>query len=199
MDAAKNVYLVDGGHHRLQKFRYVPDAVEVSVLLEGMPWPGPIGYTVPGPQTLAGTAAPQTLTGAAGAYTPAYVSGGPPGASFTGVAPSPTQSVAGGGTAAFTLSFATKKAETGIVVVEATLAGAGGAAPWTGQLNFTLTGPQTLLGSSVGQSFANAPAGTYTLTYVSGGPPGMALASITPSPAQTLAPGGVVTFRMNFR
>lgn len=179
--------------------RSAPVALAVNATLDGAPWTGIVNYTLTGPQTIAGTAAPQTLMGAAGAYTLAYVSGGPPGASFMGATPSSAQSVPAGGAAAFTLAFASKRAETGIVVVEATAAGAGGAALWTGPLNFTLSGPQTLLGSSVGQNFANAPAGTYTLSYVSGGPPGTTLHSITAAPTQTLAPGGTVTFRLNFR
>lgn len=176
-------------------------AIKVNATLDGAPWTGAVNYTLTGGQAITGTAAPQTFMGAAGTYTLAFVSGGPAGANLVSILPSATQTLAGGGGAAFTLVFESKeqRPEPGTIVVEATLAGAGGAVVWTGPLNFTLSGPQTLLGSSVGQNFAMAPAGTYTLAYGSGGPPGATLHSITSAPTQTLSPGGTVTFRLNFR
>jgi hypothetical protein len=178
----------------------VTGALSVNATLDGAPWTGPVNYTLSGAQTILGTAAPQTFVGAAGTYTLAYGSGGPAGAVFSGVTPTATQTLAGGGTVGFTLAF--KRAApvpTGSIEVLATAAGAGGAAPWTGPVSYTLTGPQNVTGAAAPQTFSGLPVGTYTLTYVSGGPPGMTLFSTTPSATQTLTSGGTLVFRLNFR
>lgn len=169
--------------------------LRVNATLDGAPWTGLVNYTLTGPQTLAGTSAPQAFQPTAGSYALAYGSGGPPNATLVAVPPSVTQSLAAGGSAAFTLQFVT----VGTITIEATSATPGGVVAWTGPLNFTLTGPQTLLGSSVGQIFASALPGTYTFSYASGGPPGQTLQSVTVAPTQTLSPGGTLTFRLNFR
>lgn len=85
-------------------------------------------------------------------------------------------------------------AATSTIVVNATLDGA----PWSGAVNYTITGPQAYSATSVSQSFSNLPAGSYAVGYSSGGPPGVTLASITPSPTQTLSAGGTLTFTLNF-
>ena len=178
----------------------VTGVLAVNATLDGAPWSGPVSYTLSGAQTILGAAAPQTFVGAAGAYTLAYGSGGPPGATFSGITPAATQTLAGGGSVGFTLAFKREApVETGAIEVLATAAGAGGAAPWSGPVSFTLTGPQNVSGVSAPQTFTGLPVGTYTLTYVSGGPPGMAPYSTTPSATQTLAPGGTLVFRLNFR
>jgi hypothetical protein len=69
---------------------------------------------------------------------------------------------------------------------------------WSGSVSYTLTGPTTINGASVPATFANSPTGTYTLTFNSGGPSGACLIGITPSPTQTLNPGGTITFTLNF-
>jgi hypothetical protein len=70
--------------------------------------------------------------------------------------------------------------------------------PWSGQLNYVITGPEAQSGSSVPQTFSNLGEGTYSLTYSSGGPGGATLVSITPSPTQTLSVDGTITFTLNF-
>jgi len=69
-------------------------------------WTGPVSFTLTGPQTLTGTAASQTFASApVGAYTLAYISGGPPGKTLTAITPLATQPLASGGTSTFTLVF----------------------------------------------------------------------------------------------
>lgn len=177
--------------------------IGVNATLDGAPWTGAVSYTLTGPASLAGTLAPQGFAAQPpGAYSIAYNSGGPPGATFAGVVPSITQSMAPGGSIGYTLAFRTAKpapVENGTIVIEATLANAMGAAAWVGSVNYTITGPYLIGGASVPQTNAGVPVGAYTLTYQSGGPPGTSLVSVTPSATQTLSANGAITFRLNFR
>lgn len=75
--------------------------------------------------------------------------------------------------------------------------------PWTGLIDFTIVGPSNVLlcpagGCTVPTSTANQPAGQYTFSYNSGGPPSAAGPTISPSDSQTLSAGGNITFTMNF-
>ena len=83
-------------------------------------------------------------------------------------------------------------ADKGTIEVKATLDGA----PWTGSVDYTLsrTG-ETVTGASVDKTFTVAP-DTWTCAYVSGGP-GL-FVDITPSPTQSVAAGGTITFTLNF-
>ena len=83
---------------------------------------------------------------------------------------------------------------TGTIEVKATLDGA----PWTGAVEYTLTGPagtSSINGSSVDDTF-NAGAGSWTCAYVSGGPG--TFVNITPSATQSVAVGETTTFTLNF-
>jgi len=87
--------------------------IDVKATLDGTAWTGAVQYTLTGP----GAAAPTIINGASvptthsnvdcGSWTCAYVSGGPAGATFTGITPSATQTVSAGGTIIFTLNFVT--------------------------------------------------------------------------------------------
>lgn len=90
-------------------------------------------------------------------------------------------------------SFKTR-ATVGGVAVNALVDGS----PWSGTVNYGISGQKAFSGFSVPQTFGESPAGTYTLTYNYGGPPGATLVSITPSPTQTVSSGGAVTFTLNF-
>jgi archaellum component FlaG (FlaF/FlaG flagellin family) len=68
---------------------------------------------------------------------------------------------------------------------------------WVGQLASIIDGPGGLSGAVVPLSFTG-PAGTYSVRYVNGGPPGATLISITPSSSQTVANNGTITFTLNF-
>ena len=115
----------------------------------------------------------------------------------TGNVPGITVTVGSGGNVICT--FENARVALGTIVVNATLAGPAGSAPWTGTVSYTLTGPQTMTGSSASQTFASVPVGAYTLTYMSGGPSGATLNSVTPSVTQTLTAGSTLTFTLNFR
>jgi uncharacterized repeat protein (TIGR01451 family) len=115
----------------------------------------------------------------------------------TGNVPGITVTVGSGGNVICT--FENARVGLGTIVVNATLAGPAGSAPWTGAVSYTLTGPQTITGSSASQTFASVPVGAYTLTYIAGGPPGATLNSVTPSVTQTLTAGSTLTFTLNFR
>lgn len=82
----------------------------------------------------------------------------------------------------------------GYIVVEANLCGE----PWTGALNYTLTGANsTITETTVPYSF-NVDPGTWTCAYVSGGPAGAYLESITPSETQTVGADELITFTLDF-
>ena len=87
---------------------------------------------------------------------------------------------------------------TGTINVDATLDGA----PWTGAVNYTLTGPgataPTIIdGTSVDDSFT-VDAGSWNCTYVSGGPAAAYFVNITPSDTQSVTAGGSINFTLNF-
>lgn len=183
----------------------------VNATLDGAPWSGPLNHTLTGAASLSGASVPQGyMAQPPGSYTISAGPGGPPGAVLVGISPGATQTLAAGDVDGFTLHYRTRVAEpppppppppaaNGTILIEATVAGAGGATPWVGAVNYTIGGPFAIGGASVPQTNAGVPVGTYTLTYLSGGPPGMTLSSITPSATQTLAANGTVTFRLNFR
>jgi hypothetical protein len=71
------------------------------------------------------------------------------------------------------------------------------AAIWTGPVNFNLDGPSGICGAVVPLIF-NGPAGTYTVSYLNGGPASSTFMGITPSASQTVSAGGMITFTLNF-
>lgn len=73
--------------------------------------------------------------------------------------------------------------------------------PWGGPVSFTLTasGLPTISGTSVNQIFINKPVGTYTTTYVSGGPPNARFVDTTPIGMQALTDNGTIAFVLNFK
>jgi hypothetical protein len=81
----------------------------------------------------------------------------------------------------------------GTVIVNATLDGS----PWSGSVNYTVSGPETISGGSVPYTDAML-AGTYTITYDSGGPSHATLTSIRRSETQNLAADDAITFTLNF-
>ncbi len=85
---------------------------------------------------------------------------------------------------------------TGTIDVKARLDGA--LTEWTGPLNFIANGPSIFSGNSMPATAIGMPAGTYTITYISGGPAGAIFTSITPSVTQTLTEGGSILFVINF-
>jgi hypothetical protein len=173
--------------------------IYVNALVDGSPWLGDVYYTLSGPYSDAKSYAPGMFTNCpTGTYTLSYGHGGPAGAAFSGITPSPRQSLPPGGSMTFTLNFYTQA--TGTIYVYATLDGS----PWqtaigSGTISYTIQGPTSESSSTVPDSFRDLAPGTYTLSYKSGGPIGATLSSITPSAKQNLPSGGSITFTLNFR
>jgi len=73
---------------------------------------------------------------------------------------------------------------------------------WNGSVQYTLTGPGAeavpITGTNVTTLFDEVECGNWTCEYVSGGPPGAYLESITLSPTQEVTNGAVITFTLNF-
>jgi hypothetical protein len=125
-------------------------------------------------------------------YTLMYESGGPIGATLTSITPSPTLTLRPGGTISYSLNFSGQAR--GYVTVEAELDGE----PWSGGASYTVSGPYVESGSSVTRTFSNAPQGTYSVNYRSGGPAQARFEGVYPS-SEELRPGGSVTFTLRFR
>lgn len=172
-----------------------PGTISVQATLDGSPWSGAVSYTMHEPDEQASySSVPESFSNMpAGIYTLTYSSGGLEGATLSSISPTPTQTLSPGGTITFTLNFHSQPA--GTVMVEATLDGT----PWSGHVRYSIHGPITDSSYSVPDSFSSLPLGTYTVSYSSGGPSGAMLASITPSPTQTLSSGGAITFTLNFQ
>jgi hypothetical protein len=172
--------------------------IMVNATLDNKPWQtapgsGPISYTIVGPKTDSGSSIPATFDNQpAGRYTIQYNSGGPIGATFSGITPSPTQNLAPGGMIAFTLNF--HEEAKGTVLLNATLNGQ----PWSGPIEYVVAGPYVESGDSVPRNLGNAPSGNYTVTYRGGGPEGAVFEGVIP-PSQPLQPGGTVTFTFSFQ
>lgn len=161
-------------------------AVSGSGVLIDYMYPGGSGQSVP---LGVGDAANQPV----GSYTITYRSGIPTGASqgtiFQSVTPSVTQTLNAGGTITFTFNFVTPQQQNGIIHLRAKNNGA----DWPGAFNVNYNGNSIPIGVP---SDPPVPPGSYTVSYASGGPG--SFQSITPSPTQTLASGGDITFTFNF-
>ena len=167
--------------------------IYVNATLDGSTWSGKVNYTISGPYTDSSSTVPDTFSHLpAGTYTISYTSYGPSGATLASTTPSPTQTLSSGGTITFTFNFQTEATST--IYVNANLDGY----PWSGQVRYSISGPQDSSGSSVPTTFRNLPSGSYKLYYTSGGPVGATLESITPSSKQSVSPGGSKSFTMNF-
>jgi len=167
--------------------------VRVSATLNGSPWSGSVNYRISGPYSDTDNSVPWDFkTVPVGTYTVTYNYGGPQGASLTSITPQPTLELPASGTVHFVLNF---ESQTGSSIqVTAMLNGS----PWTGNVNYSISGPFRDADVVVPKTFGNLPGGTYTLTYNSGGPSGAVLTNISPAPIQTLAANGSVTYTLNF-
>jgi pimeloyl-ACP methyl ester carboxylesterase len=98
-----------------------------------------------------------------------------------------------GGSLTFHLNFV--PAETsGTINVNATFNGVA----WSGPVNYQITGTASYNGSAVPNVFNSAPAGGYTLNYLSGGPANATLAGIQPSANLSLSGAGSITWTLQF-
>ena len=156
-------------------------------------------YTINGPAEKTGHSVPGTISGLpSGEIQLNYNSGGPEGTTLSGISPSAQQTMGSGGMLSFTLNF-TRQQEYGNIVVHATLDGA----PWqtaagSGAVSYSIQGPKSSSGNSIPNSYTNHPAGTYTITYETGGPIGATFNGVSPSTEQTLPANGTIIFTLNF-
>lgn len=171
-----------------------------AATLNGSPWNGPISYGISGPSASTGNSVPYSFGNASvGTYIVTYYSGGPAGATLSGITPSAQQALGSGGTLYFTLNFMHQQAY-GNIVVHATLDGAPWqTAPGSGPVSYSIQGPRANSGSTIPNSYTNHPAGNYVITYESGGPIGASFAGVSPSTEQTLMANGTIIFTLNFR
>ncbi len=176
----------------------VSGTITVNATLDGKAWQtamgsGTINYTVVGPVTDSDSTIPQSFGNQPGGkYTLQYNSGGPIGATLTSITPSPTQNLtANNPNPVFTLNFSAQ--QRGTVSVQATLNGE----PWSGPVGYVINGPYVESGSSVPNSVGNAPPGSYSVSYSSGGPPSAVFQGVQPG-SQSLSPGGQVQFVIRF-
>jgi hypothetical protein len=193
---------LDGGHSIVFTLNFssqqTSGTIMVNATLDNKPWQtamgsGPISYTIVGPKTDSDSSVPTTFDNQpAGKYTCQYNSGGPIGATFTGITSSPTQNLTPGGTIVFTLNF--HEELKGTVLINATLNGQ----QWSGPVEYVVTGPYVESGNSVPHNLSNAPSGNYTVSYNGGGPEGGVFEGVVP-PSQTLQSGGTITFTFEFK
>lgn len=173
--------------------------INIATTLDGTSWYGSISYTLTGPVTVSGTATPQTFNDMpTGSYLLTFNHGGPPGANFISISPTASESLVGGRSLNYSMSFSSPVSGSS-VQTSATLNGV----PWAGAVQYTLThytvsGPVEDNEYSVPRTVGYVPSGNVQLIYKSGGPVGAILASVTPSTQQTVSPGGTVYFVMNF-
>jgi hypothetical protein len=183
----------------------VSGSASISATLNGAPWSGPLNYTVThysinGPVEKTGYSVPGAVTSLPGGNVQLnYNSGGPEGATLSGITPSAQQTLGSGGMVSFTLNFSHQQAY-GNIVVHATVDGAPWqTAPGSGGISYSIQGPRSGSGSTIPNSYTNHPAGSYIITYETGGPIGSTFAGVSPSPEQTLTANGTVIFTLNFR
>jgi len=166
--------------------------VQVRATLDGQSWSGSLVSSVSGPTSYVVYKVPYSTSGMApGTYSLVYSSGGPSGATLFSITPSSTQTLGSGSSVVFVLNF---QSTSGTMSVSATLDGS----VWSGRVQYRIDGPYSYPYSLVPASFTGAPVGTYTLTYLSGGPSGATLSTITPSSTQQLPSGGSIGFTLNF-
>lgn len=167
--------------------------IRVSATLDGVPWNGAVNFRISGPHTDSENTVPWSFNSIpAGSYSITYNFGGPQGATLTDITPAPALQLSGGSMGYFTLNFHTTSSSR--IKVSATLNGA----EWSGNINYSVYGPFKDIDTYAPHTFISVPAGSYTVTYNSGGPQGAVLNGVSPSASQTLTTGGEIEFKLNF-
>lgn len=172
--------------------------IYINAVLDGKPWEtavgsGPISYSISGPSNNSASSIPGVFSDMpAGSYTLNFNSGGPTGATLTGISPAPTQALKANGSITYTLHFTSQ--QQGTVNVNATINGA----LWEGEIGYVLYGPYVESGYKVPRKFSDSPPGQYSLEYVDGGPPQSKFDGIVSS-SVVLSPGGTMTFTIQFK
>jgi hypothetical protein len=171
--------------------------IYINAVLDGKPWEtalgaGAVSYSLSGPAYYSDNSIPNTYSSMpTGSYTLNYNSGGPSGATLTGISPSPNQTLKAGSAITYTLNFTSQ--QKGTVNVNATINGE----PWKGELNYVVNGPYVESGSRVPRSFSDSPSGEYSVEYTNGGPPQSRFSKVVSS-SLYLPPGGKINFTIEF-
>jgi len=174
--------------------------IRVEATLDDMLWQGSVRYTLHGPTSLSGSSVSGLFKEARyGTYTLIYQSGGPPGATLVSITPKPTQTNILGNVTTFYLNFVAGSNAKNTIMVRASLDGLS----WSGSIHYQTDGPGGRSDDlfSVPGNYYNMPNGMYTVGYISGGPAGATLTSITPSSLQivpTLSGGKAISFTFRF-
>ena len=166
--------------------------IAVDALLDGKSWQGNVSCTIEGPDmTNILSSVPQDLPEClCGEYSITYNYGGPLGAVLSGISPSATAMLSPDEATRFTLNFVS----VGDIAVNATLDGV----PWSGEVDYTLQGPEIESGASAPQTFSELPIGSYTIVYNSGGPLDAILSGISPLNTEELTAGETAIFTLDF-
>jgi hypothetical protein len=164
--------------------------LNVEATLDGDPWEGALSFSISGAAALSGTQVNRIFANVdPGHYILNYLSGGPDHAVLKNIIPAGVDMTADN-EAVFRLEFISL----GDVTVNGTLDNV----QWSGPCNYTLTGPVTLTGTTLPQTFSNIPLGDYLLTYQSGGPENTDLNLISPSATQSVLRGKPAQYTLEF-
>jgi hypothetical protein len=204
-----------------------PRTVNINTTLDGNPWSGPVNYSLMSvtnetldlahnkiedkdpvhtyslTKNLNGDISPKVYSDITGDNVVlTYLSGGPDKAKLTSITPARLDLKAGeNGT--ITMNFVSdeiKVTEQPVEIpktdieVAATLDGQ----PWDGSVSYSLSGPETLTGSSAPQHFDDIEAGTYAINYISGGPEDAKYTGAEPA-NQSMAGGSSGEFVLKFQ
>jgi len=138
-----------------------------------------------------------------GPCTLTYQGGAPPNSTFLGIAecgvsnpPSASciQNLLPNQTLPFTIQFKSAQVLAGTAVIQAIYGGQ----PWSGSVNYLLSGPSGQINGTSTGPVANLSPGTYVITFLSGGPPNSTFVDVSPSSPQNLQPWGTLVFTLRF-
>ncbi len=182
-------------------FVFTTTNISVNARVNGLPWDGPVTYTIDGPVDTQGISVPKIYHNlpAAGTYRIAYQTGGPPGTVFEYILP-PDMNLADGQAGVFTMYFIST-GDTGSNIAQTTanltVTATLDDKPWAGSLNYTIKSVEQITGTSVAASYAVL-LGNYTIEFNSGGPPHARLTGITPAGNLEVFRGDNATFTFKF-
>ena len=165
----------------------------VGATLDGVDWSGNVNYSIYGPYKDIDSYVSHTFIDIpAGAYTISYNSGGPQSAIFTGISPSASQALPRNAEITYKLNFTSSRSST--LSVTALYNGSA----WSGPAQFSLSGPVSGSYSSLPLRLGSVPAGTYRISYLSGGPAGTIMGGIVPDSTLVIDGNRPGEFMLNY-